>query len=422
MIKKHYFLKYIISTIIAIAIVIAVIFGIKITKNNSLAATTKGNQLENISNSVTLNNMTEDSIIQIEAQKNNKDIDLENIVLKNQEYIITEKIERQEVDLEYTTQYRENNSLAKGKIQTLQEGNDGKQDAIVKKIYRNGELVSLEQISSEVKKVAVDKIVEIGTASFSSNYVPIMGDKLKVTSSSLAIRVTPDSNSEKIITIDKNSEVTLKDKQDGWYYISYESYIGWIPTDCVTYVDPNSGSDGDGNNIQYSKEQLSQDLGISMLLNKKSGLTLEQFRKILSNDTNDKEGVFTSIADYFYYVEQQYNINGIFVAAVGIHESGWGTSSISKNKKNLFGYGAYDRDPSGSAATFETYQEGVDLVSRVLVKYYINPIGTSIYSGETATGTYYKGSTLTAVNKTYASDTNWANAVYKWMMYLYNKL
>lgn len=102
--------------------------------------------------------------------------------------------------------------------------------------------------------------------------------------------------------------------------------------------------------------------------------------------------------------------------------AGWGQSQIANDKKNLFGYGAYDRSPYSSAGRFENYAEGIDLVSRVFVKYYINPAGTPIYNGETAVASYYKGATLTAVNKSYASDTNWANAVYKWMIYLYNKL
>lgn len=37
-------------------------------------------------------------------------------------------------------------------------------------------------------------------------------------------------------------------------------------------------------------------------------------------------------------------------------------------------------------------------------------------------GTYYKGATVSAVNISYATDKNWANGVYKWMVYLYNKL
>ena len=159
-----------------------------------------------------------------------------------------------------------------------------------------------------------------------------------------------------------------------------------------------------------------------MLLNRRSGLSIDQFRQIFEDDPNDVEGVFKDHADYFYYVEQQYNINGLFVAAIAIHESGWATSSISKNKKNLFGYGAYDSDPGTYAENFDGYAAGIDLVARVLVKYYINPPGTPIYNGETAVGSYYRGSTVTAVNQCYATDTNWANAVYKWMMYLYNKV
>lgn len=401
--------KYIIALVIAVALVIAIIFGVKKTKNVSYASQEKRMSPVEIE-------------VPITKQDTSKQPNIENIIMQNEKSIITEKIERQETDVEFSTQYRQNESLAKGKIQTIQEGSDGKQDAIVKMIYQDRELISTEQISSEIKKVAIDKIVEIGTSEYSSNYVPIVGDTLKATSNTLAIHVDPNQNSDKLITINKGEQVTLKAKQDDWYYVSYGNYIGWVPTDCLTYVNPNGNSDGDENNHQYTKEQLTQDLGFSMLLNKKSGLTIEQFKKIFENNSSDKNNVFKENAEYFYYAEQQYNVNGIFVAAVAIHESGWGTSNISLNKKNLFGYAAYDRDPGGSAARFETYAEGIDLVSRVFVKYYLNPKGTAIYNGEKAVGTYFKGATLTAVNKSYATDTNWSKGVYKWMMYLYNKL
>lgn len=408
--KSIYLYKYIIALIIAIAVVIAIIFGVRKFKGNSYAIEEK-----------TVGGTLEISV-PIAKQNSSKTIDLESIISQNEQEIITERIERQETDIEFTTLYRQNDSLAKGKIQTLQEGQDGKQNAIIKKIYKNGEQISEEQISSEIKQVSIDKIVEIGTAAFSSNYVPIVGDSLKVTSNTLAIRIEPKEESQKLITIHIGDLVTLKAKEGDWYYVEYNTYLGWAPMDCLTYVNPNGTGDGDENNHQYTKEELSQDLGFSMLLNKKSGLTLEQFKKVLENDPSDKNNIFKDNAEYFYYVEQQYNINGLFVAAVGIHESAWGTSSISQTKKNLFGYGAYDRDPSGNAMPFENYSEGIDLVARVFVKYYLNPAGTDIYNGEKAVGTYYKGATLTAVNKSYATDKNWANGVYRWMMYLYNKL
>ena len=410
MLKEKIRRKYIIAVVFMVILIVSIIVGIVVTKNKSYANT------ENINEKKTQWD------VPLTKQNESKQINLEDIVENNEKEITTQRIEKIETDVEFNTQYRENNSLAKGKIQIIQEGQDGKQNAVVKSIYKNNELISSTQISSEVTKVAIDKIVEVGTAAYSNNYVPIVGDTLESTPITLAIYVSPDSNSEKLITIKKGEKVILKARQDDWYYIQYSSYLGWAQKDNLAYVDPNGNSDGDENNVQYTKEQLTQGVGFSMLLNKKSGLTLDQFKKILSNDTNDKNKVFEDNAQYFFYAEQQYNINGLFVAAVAIHESGWGTSSISLNKKNLFGYRAYDRDPSGSASSFSSYAEGIDLVSRVFVKYYVNPKGTPIYGGETAVATYYKGSTLTAVNKSYASDKNWANCVYKWMLYLYNKL
>ena len=49
----------------------------------------------------------------------------------------------------------------------------------------------------------------------------------------------------------------------------------------------------------------------------------------------DKSNIFKNNAQYFYYAEKQYNVNGIFIAAVAIHESGWGGSSIATNKKEF---------------------------------------------------------------------------------------
>lgn len=48
--------------------------------------------------------------------------------------------------------------------------------------------------------------------------------------------------------------------------------------------------------------------------------------------------------------------------------------------------------------------------------------GTKIYDGQVASGKYYSGNTITAVNKRYATDTNWGNSVYKYMQYLYDKI
>lgn len=172
--------------------------------------------------------------------------------------------------------------------------------------------------------------------------------------------------------------------------------------------------------VKSKKESNITNLDFNMALNKPSGFTLEQFKKVLT-DSKDKNKIFEKNAEYFYYIEKEYGINGIFVASIGIHESAWGTSKIAKNKYNLFGYGAYDSNPYNGAYKFENYSESIDLIARVLVKYYINPKGTDIYDNQKANGKYYNGNTLSGVNKKYATDKNWANCVYKYMKYLYGK-
>ena len=214
----------------------------------------------------------------------------------------------------------------------------------------------------------------------------------------------------------------MVEKDDTWYKVSYKNYIGWVNSECLTNMEPYVEQKQENNiTTQNNNVGISQ-LSFNMALNKKSGLSLEQFKKVLTNNENDKNNVFSNNAEYFYYAEQQYNVNGLFIAAVGIHESAWGTSNISLSKKNLFGYGAYDSNPGGGAYSFNDYAEGIDLLARVFAKYYVNPKGTKIYDGQTASGAHYNGSTLTAVNKKYASDKSWANKVYNWMEYLYNKL
>lgn len=179
------------------------------------------------------------------------------------------------------------------------------------------------------------------------------------------------------------------------------------------YVEPKITKE----NTQSGANGISKDIE----LNKPSGFSAEQFKKALT-DSKDTNKIFENNSEYFYYIEDEYNINGMFVAAIGIHESAWGTSRLAKNKYNLFGYGAYDSNPYNGAYSFSNYSESIDLIARVLVKYYLNPPETKIYDGQVASGKYYSGNTIAAVNKKYATDTNWGNSVYKYMQYLYDKI
>ena len=350
-------------------------------------------------------------------------IDIDQIINQNTNNGQTEQITKKEEVLEYLTEYRTNKEIPKGMSVVVQEGRQGKQEITIKTTYdKDGNQIKEEQTNATITKASANKIIEIGGASYTSNYKVKVGDKIYVTSDELAVRAEAEEESRKITTLKKDDELKLLEITQNWYKISYQNIIGWVKSECTIYINPNASEEQKQTILETkTKEQLLATLSINMQLNKPSGLTLEQFKKVLS-DSKDKNKIFENNAEYFYYIEKQYNINGIFVASVGIHESGWGTSKIAVQKNNLFGYGAYDSNPYNGAYNFSNYSESIDLLARVFVKYYLNPAGTSIYGGEQAVGTYYSEPTLAGVNKKYASDKNWANAVYKHIKYLYGKL
>lgn len=311
----------------------------------------------------------------VEPQKNQNPIDLNKIIEENTSNKIVEEMSLEEIDLEYTTEYRNNNSIPKGTIQVVQEGRDGRQEAIIIKKYEEDKLISEELVSENLIKASVNRIVEIGTGSGTNVYKPKVGDTVFVTSNLLAVRLYPDKDSDKVCTLKKDDEIKISKIDGDYLYIISKEQNGYVPADCITNLQPNISYEEtkDTASGNYSKSALLAKLSFDMNVGKPSGLSLEQFNKVLGNQRKDTDNVFKDNAEYFYYAEKQYGINGIFLASVAIHESGFGTSTISKNKKNLFGYGAVDSNPYGGAYSFNTYSEGIDLLARVFIKYYLNP-------------------------------------------------
>ena len=358
-----------------------------------------------------------------------KPIDLDSILAENKQNQQREEYVQEETVLEYLTTYRTNPNVPKGISYVIQEGRQGTQRITKKKIYQKEELLSEEQTGAVVLKAALSKVVEVGGGPAKKQIAVKTGDTIYVTSDRLSVMVEANESVEKIATLKEGDELKVLAISPNWYQISCGYVIGWVKQECTTnrkweeekkqeqtQSNTNSSSSGNSSSAGGTVGTLSR----NMKLNQPSGFSLEQFQKKLT-DSKDVNQIFANNAEYFYYVEKQYNINGIFVASVGIHESAWGTSKIAKDKKNLFGYGAYDANPYQGAYQFNEYSESIDLVSRVFVKYYLNPKGTSIYGGETAVGTYYSSPTLAGVNQKYATDKNWANRVYQIMQYLYNK-
>ena len=326
------------------------------------------------------------------------------------------KLINEERKITFETIYEENANLPKDEEQVKQEGKNGILKVTALQEYKNGEMVSEEILESVVEKGAIQKIIYKGTSEFLSRYSVHIGDNMYLMEIA-DLKQEANGESNTICTINRYLNVTIEEINEEWIKVSYLENKGFIRADKLTSeaVTPKIT---EKNRIANLKEKLKFD----MELNKVSGLTLSDYKTIFSGIASDKNNIFEENYEKFYDVEQKYKVNGIFIAAIGIHESAWGTSSLAIDKHNLFGFAAYDRDPYNSAANFENYEECIDTVAKALAKNYLHTAGTKVTEEIVATASYNNGPTLSGVNTRYASDENWASKVYKYMELLYNRL
>ena len=120
-------------------------------------------------------------------------------------------------------------------------------------------------------------------------------------------------------------------------------------------------------------------------------------------------GKLVSTGKYFYAVQDKYGINGALQYAMGIHESGWGKSSLSINKNNLFGMNATDNNPYGNGTSFPTVEAGINYhADRYLSWGYTDPIDDYRYFGS------HVGNKGSGMNVKYASDPFWGEKIAGW--------
>lgn len=347
-------------------------------------------------------------------EKNQNVVDIVQVMLENTNS--NKKMVNEKRDVLFTTEYEQNPNLPKDEEQVKQEGKNGKIQVTALQEYQNEEMTGEEIIESTTLEEVITQIIYVGTSEFMKKYnVHIDDNMYLLEAEDLKEEAKDDSNT--IVNIPRYLNVTLKEAGEEWIKVSYKGQEGYLKTTNIT-SETVTPLITEKNRVA----ELKNNLNIEMDLTNKSGLTLSDYKTMLSNISLDRNGIFEQNAEIFYNAEQKYKINGIFLAAIGIHESGWGTSKLASEKYNLFGYMAYDRDPYNSATTFENYENSINTVAEALAENYLYVNGTKINDDITARGTYFNGSTIQSVNQRYASDQDWYEKVYGYMQYLYNRL
>lgn len=139
---------------------------------------------------------------------------------------------------------------------------------------------------------------------------------------------------------------------------------------------------------------------LTLRLDSKSNLTKSELNKIVSS-TN-----LRGIGEACLIAEHLYNVNALFIISLAQHESGNGNSKIAKYKNNLFGIGAYDKNPYKYAKTFESKEDCILYFANMIKKNYFDKRNRK---------------TAQKIGQIYASDPAWATKLAKTMEKNYKK-
>ena len=338
-----------------------------------------------------------------EIEPNENTVDILQLMVSNN--YSNKKLVNEERDIEFITEKINDNQIPKGEEKIEQKGVLGKKQVKALQQFENDKFISEDIIESITVKEPIKEIIHVGTSEFLAKFKVHIGEEMFLMEKTDLKKEANDS-SESITTINRYLNFEVLEVSENWTKVKYKENEGYLPNEKLT-SEAITPKIKEKNRIARIKDSLKKDMDLT----EPTGLTLSDYKTMLGYNKSDKNSIFADNVEYFYNAEQKYGVNGIFIAAVGIHESGWGTSYLAKEKKNLFGYKAYDRDPINSAQDFESYEDAINTVAQALSKNYLTP-----------SGSFYYGKTMEAVNTKYASDSGWHEKVYSYMEYLYDKL
>ena len=337
------------------------------------------------------------------VEPNQNAVDILKLMVENN--YSNKKLVNEERKIDFLKQEVQDDQLPKGEKKVIQKGKKGKKQVKALQQYENNKFVSEEILESIITKEPVEEITHIGTSEFLEKYKVHIGEEMYLTETT-ELKKEAKKDSKDLVTINRYLNFEVLEVSKDWTKVKYKEYEGYLPNKKLTSEAVNPLII-EQNRIARIKDSLNKDMDLTA----PSGLTLSDYKTILGYNASDKNSIFADNYEAFYNAEQKYGVNGIFIAAIGIHESAWGNSYLAKEKNNLFGYRAYDRDPINSAQDFDSYVDAINVVAEALSKNYLTP-----------TGSYYNGTTVEAVNKKYASDKAWHEKVFSYMELLYDKL
>lgn len=79
--------------------------------------------------------------------------------------------------------------------------------------------------------------------------------------------------------------------------------------------------------------------------------------------------LYYSSKDFFHEAGELYGVDPTMLKAISILETGWGKSRLARERNNLFGYCAYDDDPS-RAMIFDSERDSIMAAAKTIGEYF----------------------------------------------------
>ena len=198
---------------------------------------------------------------------------------------------------------------------------------------------------------------------------------------------------------------------EGVKYYSYDGHY-FYDNYSVMSADYRNGSNGasavNAGNAFYNYFQF-------LDMNKSTAYSADELNSILNTAMSNagKDPSASKLAgtgNSFVTYQNQYSVNALLSLGIAINESGWGTSSIAKNKNNLFGLNAVDTSPGQSANYFASVDDCIrEFMDKWMARGYLKDGNWKNY-GE------FLGNKDSGINVMYASDPYWGEkaAAHAW--------
>ena len=144
--------------------------------------------------------------------------------------------------------------------------------------------------------------------------------------------------------------------------------------------------------VSISKVKISR----TMDLSKRTGLSREDFIKLISGVKADTSGFFEKNAGKIYDLCEKYSINEIFFCGLISAESGWNIASNHRKTHNYISLMS-----GGKLIKYNSVSEGLEVAAQKLHYNYLTPGGK-----------FYHGKTLSGVKTCFCPSSGWVDLVY----------